>query len=427
MMFKRIVISVVLIVLTSFYLFPVSFYFLPESVNSKIILAGFGIVAFLYDGLVRQSFTIPKYVLYSGLLAFVFSLWCLFSVAVNGTDDLSYANYWVSFFTWSFGGYAVCFLIRQMQGKVDLSSVTFYLAAVCLAQCILAEWIDHSPSFQRAVDSVFVQGQEFYHNIKRLYGIGASLDTAGVRFSVILVLIAHQLSANEKVINNIALSLFYLISFAVIVIIGSIIARTTWVGAIAGLFYMMVHNLRLDRGEIKRSQLRFWSLFIGISVFSVLICVILYRMSPEYRNNLRFGFEGFFNWVETGVFRTDSTDKLNRIMWVWPKDTRTWIIGNGLFDDWIFGTDIGYCRFTLYCGLIGMSLFSLLFVYNSYSLIRRFPDVSFFALMLLALAFVIWLKVATDIFFIYSLLFWLPEETDKEVEPCTPILGKTDK
>ena len=419
MMFKRIVISVVLIILTSFFLFPVSFYFLPEFVNSKIMLAGFGIVAFFYDGITRQSFTVPKYVLYSAFLAFVFSLWCLFSVAVNGTEDLLYANYWVSFFTWLFGGYAICFLIRQMQGKVDLSSLTFYLAAVCLAQCILAEWIDHSPSFQHAVDSVFVQGQEFYHDIRRLYGIGASLDTAGVRFSVVLVLIAHQLSTDERIINNIALSLFYLISFAVIVIIGSIIARTTWVGAIAGLFYMIVHNLRLNRGVMKRSQIRYWALFIGITFFSVLICVMLYRMSPEYRNNLRFGFEGFFNWVETGVFRTDSTDKLNRIMWVWPNDTRSWILGKGLFDNWVFGTDIGYCRFTLYCGLVGLILFSLFFVYNSFSLIRRFPNVTFFALMLLALTFVVWLKVATDLFFIYALLFWLPEETDSDEVPCT--------
>lgn len=418
-MLKRIVISAVLIILTSFFLFPVSFYFLPEFVNSKIMLAGFGIVAFFYDGITRQSFTVPKYVLYSAFLAFVFSLWCLFSVAVNGTEDLLYANYWVSFFTWLFGGYAICFLIRQMRGKVDLSSLTFYLAAVCLAQCILAEWIDHSPSFQHAVDSVFVQGQEFYHDIRRLYGIGASLDTAGVRFSVVLVLIAHQLSTDERIINNIALSLFYLISFAVIVIIGSIIARTTWVGAIAGLFYMIVHNLRLNRGVMKRSQIHYWALFIGITFFSVLICVMLYRMSPEYRNNLRFGFEGFFNWVETGVFRTDSTDKLNRIMWVWPNDTRSWILGKGLFDNWVFGTDIGYCRFTLYCGLVGLILFSLFFVYNSYSLIRRFPNVTFFALMLLALTFVVWLKVATDLFFIYALLFWLPEETDSDEVPCT--------
>ena len=413
-MLKQILISVVLAVLTSFYMFPVSFYFLPEAINSKIILAGFGIVALIYDWASKRVLSIPKCVLYSGLLAFVFSMWCLYSVAANGTDDLIYANYWISFFTWTFGAYAICFLIRKMKGAVDMGNLTFFLATVCLAQCILAVWMDSSPALRQFVDGIFVQGQEFYQEVDRLYGIGASLDTAGVRFSVILVLIAHQLSANEKVINNTALSLYYFIAFIVIVIIGSVIARTTWVGAIMGLVYMLLYYVRLDRGRISRNQIRFWSMFLGLVFISVFICVILYRVNPEYRRELRFGFEGFFNWAETGVFRTDSTDKLNSIMWIWPKDTRTWIIGKGLFDNWVFGTDIGYCRFTLYCGLIGMGLFSLFFVYNSVSLIRRFPKVTLLALTLLAMTFIIWLKVATDIFFIFALLFWLPDENDIE-------------
>lgn len=414
-MLKQVIISVVLVILTSFYIFPVSFYFLPEAINSKIILAGFGIVALIYDWASKRALSVPKSALYSGLLAFVFSIWCLYCVAANGTDDLIYANYWISFFTWTFGAYAICFLIREMKGIVSMENLTFFLAAVGLAQCILAVWMDSSPALRQLIDRIFVQGQEFYHEIDRLYGIGASLDTAGVRFSVVLVLIAHQLSANEKVINNTALSLFYFSAFIVIVIIGSVIARTTWVGAIMGLAYLLLYYIRLDGGRISRSQIKFWSMFLGLVFISVLICVILYRISPEYRRELRFGFEGFFNWVETGVFRTDSTDKLNRIMWVWPKDTRSWIIGKGLFDNWVFLTDIGYCRFTLYCGLIGMGLFSLFFIYNSVSLIRRFPKMTLLAVTLLAMTFIIWLKVATDIFFIFALLFWLPEENEKEI------------
>ena len=58
-MLKKFFISAILVILTSFYLFPVSFSFLPEAVNSKMILAGFGIVAFLYDGMERKSFSVP--------------------------------------------------------------------------------------------------------------------------------------------------------------------------------------------------------------------------------------------------------------------------------------------------------------------------------------------------------------------------------
>ena len=405
-MLKKFIISTILVILTSFYLFPVSFSFLPEAVNSKMILAGFGIVAFLYDGIERKSFSVPHPLLYAGILAFIFSLWCFFCVTENGTDDMSYANYWISFFTWVMGAYGVFFLIRTMTGKFDLRTLTFYLTLVCVAQCVLAECIDNIPGVQRFVDRYFVQGQEFYHDIKRLYGIGASLDPAGVRFSVVLLLMGHQLAFRDSQ----ELSFFYIVSFFVVTIIGSIIARTTWVGAIMGLAYVFVINLKTRHGTISSNQIRFWALFGGLTLLTVLVCIVLYRNSLVFRSNFRFGFEGFFNWVETGVFRTDSMDKLNRVMWVWPTDMRTWIIGKGLFDNFIFGTDIGYCRFSLYCGLIGLGLFSLFFLYNGYSFIHRYPHFILLGILLIAMTFIIWVKVATDIFFIYALLFWLPEE-----------------
>lgn len=409
MMIKRFFIAVFLVILVSFYLFPVSFYFLPEAINTKVMLAGFGVLAFIYDGMVRKVIAVPKSVLYSFILAIVFSLWCFYSVVSNATDDMTYANYWISFFTWTLGAYAIYFLIRQLTGSYSLDKITLYLAAVCFLQCILAEVIANYPGFQRLVDSVFVQGQDFYHEVKRMYGIGAALDPAGVRFSVVLVLMAHQMSSAGKAMESTALSLFYFVSFIVIVIIGSIIARTTWVGAGMGLAYMIVSYLRVDKGYISGKQLQFWSLFIGLTLLTVIISAILYRTSPDFRANLRFGFEGFFNWAETGVFRTDSTDKLNNVMWVWPTDARGWTIGYGLFENWVFSTDIGYCRFTLYCGLVGLVLFSLFFIYNGLALYSHFDRFSFLPLFLITLTFVIWMKVATDIFFIYALFYFLEQ------------------
>ena len=405
-MLKNTFISAILVILTSFYLFPISFTFIPEAINTKMILAGFGIMAFLFDGIGRRAFSLPYPLFFAGILAFLFSLWCFFCVAENGTDDMSYANYWVSFFTWVLGAYAIFFLTRTLIGKFDLKTLTLYLTLVCVAQCILAEFIDSFPGFQRLVDRYIIQGQDFMHEINRLYGIGAALDPAGVRFSVVLLLMGHQLASKDITGKTV----FYLISFFVVTIIGSIIARTTWVGAIMGLTYVLVVNLRTRQGAINSNQVRFWAVFGGLTLLTILICVVLYRTNLVFRSNFRFGFEGFFNWAETGVFRTDSMDKLNRVMWVWPTDTRSWIIGKGLFDNFVFATDIGYCRFTLYCGLVGLGLFSLFFLYNGYSFIHRFPQYILLGILLIALTFVVWVKVATDIFFIYALLFWIQEE-----------------
>ena len=135
-------------------------------------------------------------------------------------------------------------------------------------------------------------------------------------------------------------------------------------------------------------------------------------------SDLRFAFEGFFNWTETGEWSTASTDKLNNEMWIWPSDTRTWLIGSGLFESFVYSTDIGYCRFILYCGLLGFSIFSVFFIYNAYAFNRKFEDVSFLAFLLLVLTFVIWIKVATDIFQIYALLFCadMVFDSDSELE-----------
>ncbi|MBQ6198626.1 MAG: hypothetical protein IJK44_05270 [Bacteroidales bacterium] len=419
-MLKRIFISALLVVITSFYLFPVAFYFLPDAINTKIIIAGFGVLAFFYDGVSSRSFIIPRQLLYAGLLAVFFSLWCFYCITKNNTDDLSYANYWISFFTWIFGGYGVCFLLRNMAGKADLATITFYFALVCVSQCIIAEWIDYSPSFRVLVDSVFNQGQEFFQEVKRLYGIGAALDPAGVRFSVTLTLMAHQMSSNGEVINKTGLSLFYFSAFFIIVIIGSMIARTTWLGAGIGLAYMIVSYLSLNNGYLSGKQVQFWSLFIGLALLTLIVSVILYNTNPNFRSSLRFAFEGFFNWAETGVFRTDSTDKLNNVMWIWPQDTRSWIIGTGLFENFVYSTDIGYCRFTLYCGIPGLAIFSVFFIYNGWALFRRFKSLSILPLALVVVNFIVWLKVATDIFFIFALLFFAEESVQDTSEPtCT--------
>lgn len=415
-MLKKGFIPSLLFILVSFYFFPISFTFFPEGLNTKMLMAIVGIMGFGYDKLQEGGFSISRTVLISALLAVVFSIWCLFSISENATNDTTYSRYWLSFATWLGGAYGICFLMRKMTGSCDLEKLTFYLSLVCIIQCVLALVIDNVPAFQRFIDGFVVQNQEFYHEVNRLYGIGASLDTAGVRFSVVLVLISHQLTRNGTALLSAPKSIYYFIAFAFVVVIGSIIARTTWVGAIAGILYMVVSNLVIREGVIELRQIYFWLLLLGIVFISVAVSTYLYYHNPDFRANLRFGFEGFFNWAETGVFRTDSTDKLNRIMWVWPKDTRSWIIGTGLFDDWVYGTDIGYCRFTLYCGLVGMVLFSIFFIYNGIAINFSLKHVGLLSLFLIALTFIIWLKVSTDIFFIYALLFCLDKEN---VQTCT--------
>ena len=138
-----------------------------------------------------------------------------------------------------------------------------------------------------------------------------------------------------------------------------------------GLAYVFVFNLRTRHGALKISQVRFWTIFGGLALLTIAICVVLYRISPEFRTSFRFGFEGFFNWVETGEFRTGSTDIL-QTMWVWPTTQRGWIIGEGIIGVLNINSDIGYCNFVFYCGLIGLTIFSIYFIYNQLCLNKKF-------------------------------------------------------
>jgi len=150
----------------------------------------------------------------------------------------------------------------------------------------------------------------------------------------------------------------------------------------------------------------FNSVLMVVLIVAVLVPLFayLYVTNSVMHENLRFAFEGFFNCVETGHFQMDSVDKLNGTMWIWPQDETTWLIGTGLFGNWVYGTDIGYCRFILYCGLLGFSFFSLFFIHNAASFHRKFENVGLLALFMAALTFIIWIKVSTDIFQIYALL-----------------------
>lgn len=423
---KKFLIPTLLAVLTSCFLFPFSVSFLPESINSKMILAGIGAFMFIYECLQNKSVILPRMVLGSGLFAVLFSLWCLFCITVNGTSDTTYVDYWVSFGTWMTSAFCLYTLLQKHYVTVDVALITKYLTIVCFAQCIIAIMIDNIPFVKQMVDSVIVQGHEYMERDGRLYGIGVGLDPAGIRFSVVLVMIAHQLCTNLSVISNKKSIAYYIIAFIIIIVIGNMISRTTIVGALLSLLYIAISYIRIQKGGyVSGKQLRFLAIIVSLITIASFIAVMLYNTNAETREYLRFGFEGFFNWAETGEFSTGSTDKLNT-MWVWPTDTHTWIYGSGRYGVFEWGSDIGYCLFTLYCGLPGLIIYSAYFIYNHLSLNRKFKNFFFLSLLLIAITFIVWSKVATDIFFIDALLFCIDgdkgiEEPESEEELATEI------
>ena len=117
-----------------------------------------------------------------------------------------------------------------------------------------------------------------------------------------------------------------------------------------------------------------------------------------------------------------SSNNILKYMYVFPDNFKTWSIGDGYFDNpyyndvYYFGpkwggfymaTDVGYLRFIFYFGVIGLALFIAFFCKSTHICIRRFKEYKIFFLMLVAVNFIVWFKVSTDIFLVFALFLCL--------------------
>jgi len=409
---KRITIIITGII-TSLYFFPIEFTFFP-GVNTKMMLAIVGVLFLLLDNLNRRNILMYKEIFTASIFAVLFSFICYYSVVYNNTDDYTYSTYIVSMAVWLGGAFAVCRIIHMVHGYISIKLVVNYLVWVCAVQCVLALLIDNIISFKIFVDTYIsgtVTDTESMNRLNRLYGIGAALDVAGTRFAAILVMIAVLISNDNEIKANKKQIAMYVFLFVLIAIIGSMIARTTTIGMFMAIIYILYTTGVL---RVRRSNLKLFGVFVGVLLLSLVVCVLLYHKVPAARSLFRFAFESFFNWMETGQWKSNSTDMLQG-MWFWPESLKTWIIGDGYFagpsgKGYYMGVDVGYLRFIYYCGILGLSVFSLFFVYLSVACYQKFPNHKHLFLFLFVLVFIIWVKVSTDIFLIYALFLCIPGE-----------------
>lgn len=412
------------LVLTSLYYFPFWFTALP-GMNTKLMLAVAGLVILGLKNSKERSAALDKTLVSLVAFATVFSLICFLSTVYNATTDLSYATYFISMAVWLSGAYAVCQTIQAVHGKISFPLLSHYLIGICVIQCFLALLIDNNPSFKALVDAHILQGQEFLTEVKRLYGIGAMLDTAGIRFSIALVLLSYLITSEETK-NQRYLLPVYLFAFAILLIIGNMMARTTIVGVALGLALILYRQLMMKENPPFTVK----EIVTGILIVLVVVLPIttyFYQTDPAIRSNIRFGFEGFFSLVERGEWQVGSNEQLKSMV-VFPESTKTWLIGDGYFNNpvatdpyftgrviggYYMGTDVGYLRFLFYCGITGLAAFSLFICHAAILCIKRFPDKKMLFSFLLLVNFIVWLKVSTDIFLIFA-LFLMMGNKDKE-------------
>ena len=413
----------ILLIVTSFFFFPFEFTFLP-GINTKMLLAAMGLVLFVARAAASRSASLDRDFFVLIVFASIVSLSGIISVVYNATTDLSYASYVVSFFVWMGGAYFVISSIRFLHGKVTPLMVINYLAAICVVQCVIALLISRNPLVKDFVDS-FLGGDGFMGKLEnRMYGIGCALDVAGLKFSCVLVAISFVVMnglCQPKLQTTI-----YWIAYLVIAVVGNMIGRTTSVGVVVSLIYILVHCIFYGYREFLKSHVL---PLLLLMVVLLPLLIYLYNNSPKTREDLRFGFEGFFSLAETGRWETNSNNRLSD-MFVLPDNPKTWIIGDGYFDnpysdpnfngdnptEFYKGTDVGYLRFIYYFGVIGLISFVVFFLVAFWECASRHRKYAILFLMILTINYIVWVKVSSDIFLIFSLFLCIPSESDEGTE-----------
>lgn len=415
-------------IMVSFYFFPIEFTFLP-GVNTKMAMAGFGLVVLAVQMALRRKPYVDEGILRYSVIAIVVSLFGLISITYNETHDYTYATYIVSMWVWLSGAYVVVTLMRALHGYVSVELVCNYLIAVCTAQCILALMIDSIPTFKAFVDT-YVSGFGFVDTNRlgkseRLYGIGAGLDVAGLRFSAVLCSIAYITNRIASTTRKNYISV-YLICFVIIALIGNMIARTTTVGVILAIAYWIYS---LFRPGSKQENSYLWKWLAGVIVVALLIIVPLYNVSPTFKANTRFAFEGFFSLAEKGRWEVHSNEILKN-MYVFPDNLKTWIIGDGYMENprndpyytgeiiggYYMGTDVGYLRFIFYFGLLGLLSFIYYFIDITKNCMKMFPTQKLLFLLFLAVNMIGWFKVSTDVFLVFAPFLLISKEENEVAE-----------
>lgn len=416
-MVKKVVMVLLTLVIVSFFYYPFDAFFLPQGNNTKKVLGALGIILCLVQCVIRREFRLPKSYVSIFILSGVVSLVAMFAMTFNGTIDDAYAGYYMSMAVWLSAAFVVCSMIKWTHGEINVELLCNYLIAISVIQCFLALAIDNNEVLKTFVDTKIQRGHEMMDELKRLYGIGCGLDTAGIHFSLCLIMIAFIVKRSAEKIKSVGL-LLYFFSYVVIVVVGSMIARTTYVGVVLSIAFVVLDqdytHMTINKTTMKTIGLLSLTIILGIIVF-----VIGYRTDPGIRHWLRFAFEGFFNLFERGEYSVASTETLET-MYVFPDALKTWIVGDGYFSNpywsdpyylwqgqnrrgFYMGTDVGYLRFIFYFGMIGLVAFSIFFVDCARQTYKLLPRYGMLILFTLLAGFAVWLKVATDVFFQFAL------------------------
>lgn len=340
------------------YLYPLRFVFFPWA-STRVILGIIGIGWLLLNiisGKINFREINRKWVFVSILLLSLLLASYLTS-AVNGIVDTNFSYYACSMVLILFAGYTIFVIVLKAIGDFTFKIISHYIVKVVVIQMLITLAMFIFPEFRNFLLSLLTDEfiPEYGGNI-RLWGLGAHSFTTGVINSFALLAIAIN-SKNACARRKIGL----FCSALLITVVGSCMSRTTLVGVVGACCIMLYGTPVLT---ITRDLFRYSFVLLGI-VFLVMYVIPGNILEEKIEPYFKYGFEIYYNYVETGEMRTASTEELAEMRNTYPRSVKTWLIGDGRFVDsvnpelYYMYTDVGYARLVFYYGLLGCGLYFL--------------------------------------------------------------------
>lgn len=399
----------ILQILVFFYLYPTLFKFVPGVISTRILIGIIGFIFFFvtqYKAVFNpESYKLKKDKIILLVFLLIIPLYTLFSIYINQTSDFAFIIHSFSILLIYFAYLFLKIFSNSIVKNIDLFFVSNLIINSILIQLCIALLMYIIPAFSSFINNIQVIDDADLDRISkilefRLVGLGTKFFGAGILNAFALILVAYNI--REKTLNYISI-LKYTLVFIFILLVGMMMSRTTLIGGLIGLL-IIITPINKSNGFVFNNTLKFLiSLFTIPIILALIIIIFVPSVSKQFQTLFNFGFEIFINYFETGSATSESTEDL-KTMYILPTDLKTYIIGDGKFNEvggsYYMGTDVSYLRLLFYLGIPGLILFlsfQLYFIKISFSKNKLLIFSISFLFLLLSF------KGFTDIFFVVLL------------------------
>ena len=406
------------------YLYSIPLKGLPFGIGTRIVFSICGlliVVCGLFSLRIKFNFiSINRFLL--SLLSFVLLLVTTIytSCFINSTNDTSLIRISFSYLLTILSVYFFYRIISNLFPKMFFLSLLNMIVICSVIQVSTALLMFLSPDFKELIISMidpkdFLIEEILLFSNFRLIGLGSNPFVTGFTNGFSLILLSFLIKKNQ----NRKLLIFYIVSFLMILVVGSMIARTTLIGGFLSICNLLL-SIRLDKINLNKLILKML-MYLGLVLFLVIFIKSLDKgFVLKINDSFEYGFEALYNLKSGHGAQTESTNELKE-MYFFPYKLSTYIIGDGYFMNpynplsYYMHTDAGYIRLLYYIGLFGLAFYLAIqllpigYVYFN----SQEKQLKQFCLLLMIFFLLLMIKGVTDLFFLSYLIMYFFKESQK--------------